>query len=200
MIYTMKNKRKHIPAPWPYPRHPIGPNDPLFGGHPYFERHIYIYRSQLHFDITAQTEIIVTARMGNDQKAQSQLNNIATKYKAMFDRWIDKYVNLAKGRMAAFILEPFKSAKGNNLKQEEEIDIELQVPDFWDDTTFQPLTQAVHDYVVNGAIYELLSLMMPPKEFVTNQKRIDMDQSYADIKRYICSVKPGRVRKPLQPF
>jgi hypothetical protein len=194
----MKNRR-HPPETWPYRRHPIGPNDPMFGGHPYFERHIYIYREQIQFDVTSQSEVIIAAR-AQDSKTQTGLNNIATKYKAMFDRWIDKYVNLAKGRMAAFILEPFKTSKGNNLKQEDEIDIELQVPFSWDDTTFQPLVQAVHDYIVNGCIYELLSLIMPPKEFVTNQKRIDMEQSYADIKRYVCSVKPGWVRKPLQPF
>ena len=194
-------QRRHPPETWPYRRHPEGPQDPMFGGHPYFERHIYIYRDQLRYDITSQTEIIVMTR-AMDEKQRSEMGNFASKYQGLIDRWIDKYVNLAKGRMAAFILEPFKKSKGDELKQENEIDIELQVPFSWDDTTFQPLVQAVHDYIVNGATYEFLSLIIPPyrREIITTQKKMDMDESYADIKRYICAVKPGWVRKPMQPF
>lgn len=192
--------KRHTPDPWPYPRHPQGPNDNIFGGHPHFERHIFLYRDQLLLDIDMIVAVIAKVRKKPDGTDDDTLNNASQQYRPMFNRWIDKYVNLAKGRMAAFILEKFRTSKADNLKVENEIDIELQVPFYWDDTTFQPLVQAVHDYVVNGAAYEFLSLVLPPKEHIINTKRIDMEQSYADIKRYICSTKPGSVKKPLQPF
>lgn len=195
---------RHVPATWPYPRHPNGPNDPLFGGHPYFERHIYLYRSQLMFDIESEIGVMARVRRGMTQSADmgsdDSLNSIVDNYRPLLSRWIDKYVNLAKGRMAAMILEPHKQSGSNALKDAEEIDIELQVPDFWDDTCFQPLVQSVHDYVVNGAVYELLLLMLPPKENIVNVKGNDVEMSYGDIKRYVCAVKPGWVKKPLQPF
>lgn len=185
---------------WPYSQHPQGPDDPLFRGTPNFERHIYIYRSQLMLDIEQEVAIIAKTRKNPDGTDDDTLNNISEKYQPLLNRWIDKYINLAKGRMSAYILERFRTSKANNLKTDDEIDIELQVPDFWNDTVFQPLVQAVHDYVVNGAVYEFMSLTLPPREHVINVKLRDVEQSYNDIKRYICSSKPGRIRKPMQPF
>ena len=185
---------------WPFDHHPEGFRDPVYGPRPRFERHIYLYRDQLSFDITSQVSVVSRVRRDGDGSADDSLIQAVDSNKALIDRWIDKYVNLAKGRMSAFILEPFRRTKSDVLKQEDEIDIELQMPWSWDDTVFQPLTQAVHDYVVNGVMYELFSLMLPPKEHVVNVKQVDMEQSYDDIKRYICAVKPGVLRKPMQPF
>lgn len=193
-------KPRHIPWPWPYHRHPTGPNDEIFGGHPYFERHLYLSREQIKFDVASQAAVISRTRRTPDGKEDNALTDIAEQYGGMIDRWTDKYVNLAKGRMAAYILEPHMRVGNDTLKQEDEIDIELQVPDFWDDTMWQPLVQAVHDYIVNGIMYELFALTLPPKEHIINVKREDMEESFADIKMYICSSKPGSVRKPLQPF
>jgi hypothetical protein len=50
--------KKKIPHTWPYPRHPQGPRDPLFRGNRYFERHIYIYRSQVLLDIEQEVAIV----------------------------------------------------------------------------------------------------------------------------------------------
>ena len=186
------------PRLWPYDHHPT-PNDPVFRGNPHFERHIYILRDQVLYDIDAQVSIIAKVRRKPDDSEDNTLTDITEQYKPLFHRWIDKYINLAKGRMAAFILEPFKTAKTNTLDTNE-IDIELQVPDYWDDTMFQPLSQAVHDFVVNGALYEFATLTLPPKEHIINVKRTDMEESYSDIKKYICATKPGTIRRPLQPF
>jgi len=196
----MNNRRRHIPSTWPYPHHPTGPNDELFGGHPYFERHMYISRAQVKFDVSCQASAIAKTRRTPDGKEDNSLTDITEQYGGMLDRWISKYVNLAKGRMAAYILEPHRRVGNNALEQEDEIDIELQVPDFWDDTVWEPLCQAVHDYIVNGIMYELFALILPPKEHIINVKREDMDMSFADIKTYICASKPGSVHKPLQPF
>lgn len=185
---------------WPYPRHPQGPNDPVHGRKPYFERHIYIFRDQLKYDISSQVGIISRTRRTPDGKEDPSLSDVVDNYSGMIDRWIDKYVKLAKGRMASIILDRFHTSTSDNVETENEIDIELEVPEYWDDTVFDSLSQAVHDYIVNGAMYELFTLILPPKEGIVNQKRIDMDDSYHDIKRYVCSSKPGRVKKPLQPF
>ena len=198
--HDIRPGRRHIPSTWPYPRHPEGPQDPMFGGHPYFERHIYLYRSQLLFDIESEVGIMARVRRTADGEKDDALNSIVDNYKPLLNRWIDKYVNLAKGQMAAYMLEPFRKSGNDVLKQEEEIDLELQLPDFWDDTFFQPLVQSVHDYIVNGAVYELLLLILPPKEKVVNVKAESMQQSFLDIKDYICKVKPGWIKKPTQPF
>lgn len=198
----MRSRRE---SPWPYPRHPYGPNDPLFGGHPQFERHIYLYRDQLLYDIESQVGVMSRVRRGMNQNSDgtsddAALGSVVDDYKPLLNRWVDKYVNLAKGRMSAFILEQHKPNMGDELKNEDEIDIELQMPFSWDDTCFAPLVQAVHDYVVNGVIYELLLLMLPPKEHVVNVKQGDVENAYHDIKRYVCATKPGFVKKPMQPF
>lgn len=144
--------------------------------------------------------MVARVRRNGDGSADDSLIQAVDSNTGVLNRWIDKYVNLAKGRMSAFILEPYRRTKSDVLKTDDEIDIELQMPWSWDDTLFQPLTQAVHDYVVNGVMYELFSLLLPPKEHVVNVKQIDMDQSYDDIKRCVCAVKPGILRKPMQPF
>lgn len=185
---------------WPYPRHPQGPNDPVHGRKPYFERHIYLFRDQLRYDISSIVGIVSQTRRTEDGKEDPSLKNAMDTYSGLIDRWIDKYVGLAKGRMSAYLLERFHTTTSDTIGNANEIDIELEVPEYWDDTVFEPLKQSVHDYVVNGTMYELFNLVLPPKENVVNQKRIDMEESYHDIKRYICSSKPGRVKKPLQPF
>ena len=202
MQYPPKMRgRRHVPDPWPYPHHPDGPNDPLFGGHPYYERHIYLYRSQLMYDIESEVAVMARVRRGSDNKENDgALDNIVDNYRALLNRWIDKYVNLAKGRMAAIVMERHKHTGNNTLKEEEEIDIELQVHDYWDDTCFQPLIQAVHDYIVAGCVYELLLLILPPREKIGNVKQADMEMSWGDIKKYVCAYRPGTVKKPLQPF
>lgn len=185
---------------WPWRRHPHGPDDPMFHDRKRYERHIYLFRQQLMYDIEAQAGIISRVRRTEDGKEDNALTDITQQYRPMFDRWIDKYVNLAIGRMSAFVLEPFKQSKSDKIGSEDEIDIELQVPFSWDDTCFQPLVQAVHDYVVNGALYELMGLTLSPRDNVMNRKQMDLEQSYGDIKRFICAVKPGTVRKRYEPF
>ena len=184
---------------WPYPRHPKSPDDPIRGDKPFFERHIYLFRDQLRFDISSQIGIMSRTRRV-DGKEDNSLSDVFENYSGMIDRWIDKYLKLAKARMGAYVLDRFHTASNDTLKSENEIDIELEVPEYWDDTVFEPLSQAVHDYIVNGTMYELISLTLPPRDNVINQKRIDVEESYHDIKRYICASKPGRVKKPLQPF
>lgn len=189
--------KRRDPSNWPYPRHPYGPRDPIFRGYPQFERHIFLYRDQLMLDVESQIGVIAKTRKSDETES---LENVVDNYKPLLNRWIDKYINLAKGRMSAFLLERFTPNMGDELKNEDEIDIELQMNDDWDDTCFAPLVQSVHDYVVNGVIYELLMLLLPPRENMVNVKQGDVDKSYADIKRYVCATKPGRIHKPLQPF
>lgn len=185
---------------WPFDHHPRDFRDPVYGPRPRIEKHIYLYREQLLFDVTSQVSVVARVRRNGDGSADDSLIQAVDSNTGMLNRWIDKYINLAKGRMSAFILEPYRRTKSDVLKTDDEIDIELQMPWSWDDTLFQPLTQAVHDYVVNGVMYELFSLLLPPKEHVVNVKQIDMEQSYDDIKRCVCAVKPGILRKPMQPF
>lgn len=186
---------------WPYSHHPSSANDKVLGNRkPRYEKHIYIVRSQVYADIEAQLSIISETRKREDGTEDTTFTNAFQKYQRMFDRWIEKYVNLAKGRMAAFIMQKTQTRKADTVNTNDEIDIELSMPESYDDTSFQQLVQSVHDYIVNGALYEYLTITLTSKDPVTQDKFALTTQGYNDIKRYICSTKPGTVKKRLSPF
>lgn len=199
--FTLPAMIKRNDFNWPYAHHPERPDDRVLGERaPRFERHIYISKQQLFYDIDAQLAIISSSRKREDGTEDDNITNNSSKFRPMFNRWIDRYVSLARGRMAAFILEKFRSKKMNTISSADEIDIELSVPQSYDDTSFTSLVQAVHDYIVNGVLFEFLSLQFTPNDPVTAHKQSEMELAYGDIKRFVCSTKPGYVRKKLQPF
>ena len=88
----------------------------------------------------------------------------------------------------------------NSVKDNEEVDIELLMPEWWDDTAFDQLTESVHDYIVNAVLQEYFTLAFTSKDPVTQDKALMAEKSLDYIKELGNSSKPGRIRKPFKPF
>lgn len=189
------------PDNWPYPRHPNNGNDPLYGiKSPKFERHIYLMRDQIMYDIEAQIAILNTARRKETGEEDDKLDSATTTYQSLFFRWIEKHIGIAKGVMSAFVLERFKTKDINTVKNKDEIDIELLMPEWYDDTVFQQLTQAIQDYVVNATLFEFFAITLTSKDPVTVDKRQLANEALEDVRKYVNAAKPGRIKKPFKPF
>lgn len=193
---------------WPYHNHPTTPHDREFGiKNPKFERHIFIRRDQILYDIDAQISMMSKARRRDDGTEDDTFSNATQTYQQQFYRWIDKHIGIAKNKMQSFVLEKFKTTKMDSISQAEEVDIELLMPEWWDDTIFDQLVAAVHDYVVNATLYEFfcISLVAPSRYGVSQDpatlvKQQQMNDGLEEIKKLANSAKPGRIRKPFKPF
>lgn len=194
----------HRPMPhenWPYGHHPDSPNDPQFADRgPRFERHIYLQRDDIFYDIDAQLGIIADTRRNSDGTEDDKLANATEKFRPMFLRWIDKHILIIKGIMAAFILDKFKTTASNSIKDNDEVDIELTMPMFWDDTVFEQLSSAVHDYITNAVLFEFLTLTLTSKDTVTVDKRALMQEALENVREYANAAKPGFIKKQHNPF
>lgn len=186
---------------WPYHSHPNNGNDPQYGiKNPKFERHIFISRDQIFYDIDAQIGMMNESRRKDDGTEDDTKANATQKYQQQFFRWIDNYIGKAKSVMSAFVLEKFKTAKMNSISQKEEVDITLLFPEWYDDTVFDQLCSSVHDYVVNATLYEYFSLTLSAKDPVTLSKQDMMNDSLNEVRKYVNASKPGTIRKPFKPF
>jgi hypothetical protein len=186
---------------WPYRHQPISGNDPQYGVKaPKFERHIFIRQDQIIFLIDSQIGMIADARKKPDGTEDSALSNATTKYRSMFASWIDKHIGEAKTIMSASVLEGFQETAMNNIKDKEEVDITLLVPEWYDDTTFQQLCDAVNSYIVNATLFDYFSLSLTSKDPVTQDKQMQKMEGESEIRKLINFSKPGRISKPFKPF
>lgn len=186
---------------WPYHNHPNNGNDPQYGiKNPKFERHIFISRDQIFYDIDAQIGMMNESRRKDDGTEDDTKTNATAKYQQQFYRWIDSHIGKAKSVMSAFVLEKFKTTKMNSISQKEEVDITLLFPEWYDDTVFDQLCSAVHDYVVNATLYEYFSLTLSAKDPVTLSKQEMTNDALGDVRKYVNASKPGTIRKPFKPF
>lgn len=194
----------HRPLPddnWPYHGHPRQGHDRQYGiKSPKFERHIFMRRDQIFFDIDSQLSILAEARKSPDGTENGALTNATTKYTQMFYRWIDTHIGEAKTTMSAFVLDKFRESAMNSIKDNEEVDITLLMPEWYDDTTFPQLTDAVHAYVVASTLFDFLSMSLTSKDPVTLDKREQKYDALAEVKKLINAAKPGRISKIQKPF
>lgn len=196
------------PDNWPYHGQPTTPHDSEFGiKDPKFEKHLFISRDQMMFDIDAQISMMAKARRKDDGTEDDAFANATTTFQQEFYRWIDKHIGMAKGVMSAFVLEQSKTSKMNSISQVEEVDITLLMPVWYDDTVFDQLCQAVHDYVVNATLYEFFSIsLIVPSRYGMNQdpatlvKKEQMTDALNEVRKLVNAAKPGRIRKPFKPF
>lgn len=186
---------------WPYHNHPNSGDDRQYGiKSPKFERHIFIRRDQIFFDIDAQLSILADARKNPDGTENDTLTNATTKYQQMFFRWIDRHIGEAKTTMSAFVLEKFSDTAMNSIKDREEVDITMLFPEWYDDTTFTQLTDAVHAYVVAATIFDFLSVFLTSKDPVTIDKLQQKNEQLLEVKKLVNAAKPGRISKIQKPF
>lgn len=186
---------------WPYHNQPTTPHDPEFGiKDPKFERHIFIRRDQIIYDLNAQIQMVAMSRRKPDGTEDDSMQNATEKFAAMFYRWIDAHIGEAKTVMSAFVLEKFQTTDMNSIKDVEEVDITLLMPEWYDDTTFPQLTNAVHDYVVEATLHDYFVLSLTSKDPVTVDKEKAMTDAIVNVKKLVNAAKPGRIKKPLKPF
>lgn len=167
---------------------------------PRYPFHIYIRKDQLLYDIDAQISIVSRSRRNENNAEQETLTNGTSEFQGMFARWMDNYLGLAKGIMSAFVMEPFQTGKTNFTRDTDEVDIELAMPEYWDPTVLRQLTNAVHNYIVVGCLYEYFSLSLSSKDPITVDKAEQVKQEHLNIKRFVNAAKPGHIHKILKPF
>ncbi|MCR5270561.1 MAG: hypothetical protein K6D91_06040 [Prevotella sp.] len=208
--YTDKERGRYKPIScdkplpeetWPYRGRPTSPDDPQFTiNAPKFEKHIYIRQDQIIFDINDQLSMLATARRKPDGTEDEALSQATEKHRGSFVRWISKHTDVAKDNMSAFILERSRNASMNNIKDHEEEDITLLFPDWYDDTSFKSLTDAVHDYVVNAALHEYLVITLTSKDPVTIDKKNLADDALHRVFILVNDSIPGTIKKHQAPF
>lgn len=186
---------------WAYRTRPVSGYDKQYGNKaPKFERHIFISRDSILFEVDTQIGMVADARLNADGSENERLTGATTKYKQMFQSWINKHIGEAKTIMSAAVLEEFKETAMNNVKDVEETDITLLVRDWYDDTTFQQLCDAVNSYVVNATLFDYFSLILTSKDPVTIDKKEQKLEGESEIRKLVNFSKPGRISKPLKPF
>lgn len=189
------------PDRWPYRGHPRNGNDPQYGiRNPKFNRHIFISRDSVLFAVDTQIQMLAESRRKDDGTEDDRLTNATTKYQQMFFSWFNKHVGKAKSKMQSFVLEKSKTTNMNNVKDVEEVDIELLMPQWWDDTVFDQLTESVNDYVTNALLQEFFTLVLTSKDPVTVDKTTLAADALSDIRKYANASKPGTIRKHFSPF
>lgn len=186
---------------WPYRSKPRQGNDPQYGvKSPKFERHIFIRRDDVFFDIDAQLGMMADGRKTADGAEDDSMSNATTKYRQMFYRWIDRHVGVAKTVMSAFVLEKFRETAMNSIKDVDEVDITLLVPEWYDDTTFAQLCDKVHEYVVDATMADYCIMRLTSKDPVTVDKLQLAEEAKSEIRKLANMAKPGRISKPYKPF
>lgn len=151
-------------------------------------------------DIESQIQMIAAMRRKPDGTEDDVMTQATEKFSSMFYRWIDTHIGLAKAKMAAFVLEDFRTSGMNSIKDVDEVDITLLFPEWYDDTTFPQLVNAVHNYIANAVLFEYFTLSLTSKDPVTVDKNTLMADELAKIKTLSNASKPGRIRKVQKPF
>lgn len=162
-------------------------------------KHVFIQADQLFYDIDAVTGLLDRTSRQTQGTAEVATSESDT-YRPMFFRWFDKYIAKAEECMSAFVLKPEGINRLNALKEWQEREITLLMPDYWDATVYDSLVQAIHQYIVSGALYEYLAITLSSKDPRTIDKREQTDEYYDLMRSLTCRVIPGSVHRPLKPF
>lgn len=170
-------------------------------GERFKERHLYVRADQIMYDVDAQTALVMRSRRTQNQEDVHTIGtDNADDFRPILHRWLEKYTDIVRAHLLAYIRTEPRIAATDDLKMWTEMDIILLFPEYWNENVFPLLTNAVHDYIVNGILYEYFSLELTPNDPVTMAKAQLMDASFSKIKAYATAALPGQLRKPLQPF
>ena len=184
---------KPEPNPFlPRPPHPA---------HIYFDKHVFIYASQLWYDIDATTLMIGRARKGTDTRQDEIIPTSENdQERPLFYRWFDKYLAKVEGILQAYIIKPKSKVKDNALKEWDEKELWLRMPDYWDDTRYDSLVQAIHHYISTGALYEYFMLTLTSKDPLTVDKLSQLEDDELEIVEAANATKPGAMIHMMKPF
>lgn len=164
------------------------------------EKVLFLRKDQILGDIDAQIEIVTATHTKDDGTPLPVFENAMEKHKHSLNGWINKYLDIAKQRMAAYIVVPEQKATFNAQRDWEEKEIHLSFPWYWDETTFDALSRAVADFIVNSVLFEFFSLTITSKDPITIDKQGFAEEASANIKHYCVASIPGTMKKKLHPY
>ena len=185
---------------WKPEPNPFLPKSPR-PAHVYFDKHIFIYANQLWYDIDAATNMVGRARRGNQTNQEDTIPTSENdKERPLFYRWFDKYLKKVEGLLSAYIMKPKGMVRDNALKEWDEKEMWLRMPDYWDDARLDELTQAIHHYISTGALYEYFLLTLTSKDPLTVDKAEQLEDDELEILDAANASKPGGMIHTLKPF
>ncbi len=161
-------------------------------------KHLYIRKDQILYDVDAQTGLVMRSRRDRKEDNNTIGTDMSDDFLPLYDRWVEKYTDYVKVILSAYIKSEPRIASINTLRKWEELDIELEMPEYWNGEVYPMLVSAVHDYIVNGVLYDYFTLTLTANDPVTQSKKIELEEGADRIKQCLFNVK--QVRKPLQPF
>ena len=123
-----------------------------------------------------------------------------TQERPLFYRWFDKYLKKAEGLLSAYIMKPQGVVRDNALKEWDEKEMWLRMPDYWDDARLDELVQAIHHYISTGALYEYFLLTLTSKDPLTVDKATQLEDDELEILEAANASKPGGMIHTLKPF
>ena len=183
------------PEPNPFLPRPPRP------AHIYFDKHIFIYSNQLWYDIDATTHMMGRVRQESDPNiANTVPTSENTQERPLFYRWFDKYLKKVEGLLSAYIMKPHGVVRDNALKEWDEKEIWLRMPDYWDDTRLDSLVTAIHDYISAGALLEYFKLTLTSKDPLTVDKAQDLEDAELEMIDSANATKAGGMVRQLKPF
>lgn len=183
------------PEPNPFLSRPPRP------AHKYYSKHVFIYANQIWYDIDAATNMVGRARRGNQTNQEDIIPTSENdKERPLFYRWFDKYLKKAEGILSAYVMKPQGVVRDNALKEWDEKEIWLNMPDYWDDTRYDELVKHIHSYIVAGTLYEYFLLTLTSKDPLTISKQEEMNDEELEILDAASASKAGMLVHPLKPF
>lgn len=183
------------PTPNPFLPKPPRPT------HRYDDKRIFVYANQLWYDIDATTSMLGRSRRGNQTNQEETIPTSENdKERPLFYRWFDKYLSKIETILQAYLMKPEGKVRDNALKEWEEKEIWLRMPDYWDDTRYDSLVQAIHNYISTGALYEYLMLTLTSKDPLTVDKATQLEDAELEVTDCINATKAGAMIHTLKPF
>lgn len=185
---------------WKPEPNPFLPKPPR-PAHVYLDKHIFIYSNQLWYDIDATTHMMGRVRQESDPNiANTVPTSENTQERPLFYRWFDKYLKKVEGLLSAYIMKPQGVVRDNALKEWDEKEIWLRMPDYWDDTRLDSLVTAIHDYISAGALLEYFKLTLTSKDPLTVDKAQDLEDAELEMIDSANATKAGGMVRQLKPF
>lgn len=185
---------------WNESQSPFAPKKPI-PAHADLDKHVFVYADQIWYDIDATTSILGKARRGNQTNQEEIIPTSENdRERPMFYRWFDKYLNKAETILSAYVMKAEGKVRDNTLKEWEEKDIWLRMPDYWDDSRFDSLVKAIHDYISTGALLEYFKLTLTSKDPLTVDKATDLEDAELEITSCANATKAGGMTRMLKPF
>lgn len=185
---------------WKPEPNPFQPRKPR-PAHRYFDKHIFVYANQLWYDVDATTSLVGRHRRGNQTNQEDLIPTSENDHeRPMFYRWFDKYLQKAESALSAYVMKPEGKVRDNALKEWDEKEIWLRMPDYWDDSRLDSLVKAIHDYVTAGALLEYFKLTLTSKDPLTVDKATELQDAELEMIDCANSTKAGGMVKQLKPF